>query len=215
MRERASTTSPGRPPAAALEAREAHLLDTATAEFLEHGYGAASLSRIARTARVSSKTIYARYADKADLFLACVQRLTASSKTDIAGLMRDADADPARILTAVGTRLARHWVSPRELGLYRLAIAENQRVPELAEVFRCNAARYHDLIEAYFRTLAACAILEIDDFGEAVDHFIQLTRSGIRDQALLGRITPDEALERVVARGVRVFLRAYGHRTRS
>ena len=39
--------SPGRPRAAEADARHAHLMDVATNEFLMHGYGEASVARIA------------------------------------------------------------------------------------------------------------------------------------------------------------------------
>jgi AcrR family transcriptional regulator len=68
VRKRASKTKSGRPPAAEAELRAAHLRDIAAEVFLEFGYEATSLGEIAKRAGASKETLYAHYADKADLF---------------------------------------------------------------------------------------------------------------------------------------------------
>jgi AcrR family transcriptional regulator len=50
------------------------VLEAAIAEFAEHGYHAASTAAIARRAGISQPYIYALFADKQALFLACYRR---------------------------------------------------------------------------------------------------------------------------------------------
>jgi AcrR family transcriptional regulator len=202
--------SPGRPPAAALESREAHLFAVATAEFLAHGYGGASLARIARTARISAKTIYARYAGKEALLMAVVHRLVGESRTDVEEALGRPDAAPEEVLTAVALRIAEHWTSPLELGLYRLVIADAPRFPELARTYLTGVARHRALLADYLDRLSRRSILAIDDTDLAVAHFAGLTTEAIRNRALLGLPPGRDEIRRIVARGVTAFLRAYG-----
>src|SRR5437588_919460 len=51
------------------------ILDVATALFLTHGFGATSIEAVAARARISKRTFYHRFRDKADLFEAVVRRL--------------------------------------------------------------------------------------------------------------------------------------------
>ncbi len=59
LASRKRALSPGRPRAATIQARQDRLMDIVTAEFLTYGYEGANIARVARTAGVSPKTIYA------------------------------------------------------------------------------------------------------------------------------------------------------------
>ena len=63
------------------------ILEVATAMFLSQGYGATSIDAIARQARMSKRTFYHRFRDKADLFGAVVH--------DVVGRLRPPDAKSA------------------------------------------------------------------------------------------------------------------------
>ena len=64
----------GRPTREEAERRHRALLDAATALFLERGLNGASIDAIAERAGVAKRFIYARYADKAELFVAAIGR---------------------------------------------------------------------------------------------------------------------------------------------
>src|SRR5437879_5032155 len=51
------------------------ILDVATGLFLTQGFGATSIDAVAEQARISKRTFYHRFRDKADLFEAVVRRL--------------------------------------------------------------------------------------------------------------------------------------------
>jgi len=69
MTQRTAAASKGkRPKQAEAPERLDRLLEAAAQVFLEAGYNRASIEAIARAARVSKKTIYARFKDKAELF---------------------------------------------------------------------------------------------------------------------------------------------------
>ena len=67
----------GRPPREQAGEVEERLLEAARSVFLEHGYGGASIDEIARIARASKPTIYARYPTKEALFAGVVERKAA------------------------------------------------------------------------------------------------------------------------------------------
>ena len=68
----------GRPSLADAEKLGERILDSATSLFLAHGYGATSIEQVARHARISKRTFYHRFDDKAALFAAVVHRIVDS-----------------------------------------------------------------------------------------------------------------------------------------
>src|ERR1700675_4161595 len=65
----------GRPARQEAGRLESVILDAATALFLAEGYGAVSIEALAGSLRISKRTFYARFRNKADLFKAVVSRL--------------------------------------------------------------------------------------------------------------------------------------------
>src|SRR6476646_7356593 len=65
----------GRPSSEASEQLGELILDAATELFLAHGYGATSIEAVAKRVRISKRTFYHRFDDKAALFAAVVHRI--------------------------------------------------------------------------------------------------------------------------------------------
>src|SRR6202165_4548623 len=63
----------GRPTREEAVKRDARLLDVATKLFMERGFDGTSIDAVAETAGVSKPTVYARYQDKRDLFVAVLR----------------------------------------------------------------------------------------------------------------------------------------------
>jgi TetR/AcrR family transcriptional regulator len=61
------------------------ILKGARQEFLQRGFGAASMDRIAATAGVSKPTIYSHYGDKASLFRALTSWMVERRVADVFG----------------------------------------------------------------------------------------------------------------------------------
>src|SRR5882724_649463 len=70
-----SITKVGRPRRGTELARTDALIGAATRVFLREGYGRASIDKVAREAGVSTRTIYGRFRNKADLLTAVITRL--------------------------------------------------------------------------------------------------------------------------------------------
>jgi AcrR family transcriptional regulator len=201
--------SPGRTPAAEIESRQTHLIDVATAEFLTHGYEGASMSRIARTARASPKTVYARYAGKDELLLAVVDSLLSGSHDNFARELADGTAEVDKVLVACAMTLARHWLSEREIGLFRLVITEAVRFPQLATLYENSVEPFARMFEAYLDDQQTRGVLVIDNIQAAARLFTFVTTGPLRQMTLFGRSPSVLQVEEIVTRGVRLFLDGY------
>lgn len=113
----------------ALKLRE-RILATATALFLEQGYGSTTIEAVAQRAGVSKRTLYDRFDDKAQLFAAVVHH--------IIGRIRPAPEVPLvvgatlqEMLRRLASLILRAALTPQALALHRLIHAESARFPEL------------------------------------------------------------------------------------
>jgi AcrR family transcriptional regulator len=108
------------------------ILTAAFAAFQERGYAAASTLEIATRARVSKRDLYALVGNKQKMLIAAIghraKRLQAPA--DMPPL-RDR-ATLAHVLTVFGAQLVREVSDPAVVAVFRLAIAEASRAPEVA-----------------------------------------------------------------------------------
>lgn len=128
----------GRPKAEDLEALEARLVLVARQAFVLHGYGATSINAIAKSARVSKTTLYARFPSKGAMLRAIVAQQIASAGEEMlpsSGGSEDALED--RLRTYVNIALRRS-LSGDVLEINRLILSESHQFPELGEASRAR-----------------------------------------------------------------------------
>jgi AcrR family transcriptional regulator len=108
------------------------ILSAAFSAFMTNGYAETSTLEIATRARVSKRALYELVGNKQEMLVACIseraQRLRVP--TDLPE-PRDQET-LARALAAVGTQLLREISDPTVIAVFRLAIAEAVRAPEVA-----------------------------------------------------------------------------------
>jgi TetR/AcrR family transcriptional repressor of mexJK operon len=126
------------PRTAALLMRE-HILDVATALFLNHGYGPTSVESVARQARISKRTFYYRFADKKALFEAVVHRIIDRIRPPPEVPLLEGATIHA-ILKRLAQLILNAALSPPAIALHRLVIAESARFPELARATNAQDA---------------------------------------------------------------------------
>ena len=121
----------GRPSSEGVAAIESKLLSIALEEFLAHGYGAASMSRIVKNAGVSKTTLYSRYPSKGELFLAIIEaqieRLSPSTSIE----PHTSPPDLVAGLKSYGNRTLEHNLREDFMAVNRLIYSESHRFPEL------------------------------------------------------------------------------------
>lgn len=126
--------SRGRPQVRSDEETRTVIIDAANDQFKKAGYASASISTIAQTAGVSTKTLYRLFPAKADLFSDVI---SAKIGRFFLGLDSDSLADLPlhegieRLLVAYG----RLTLSSETIIITRLVLSESDRFPEIASVF--------------------------------------------------------------------------------
>jgi TetR/AcrR family transcriptional regulator, mexJK operon transcriptional repressor len=164
----------GRPSREDAARLEDHILDVAAGLFLAAGYGDTSIDLLARRARMTKRTIYNRFRDKAAVFTAVIQRIVDRLRPpDVESLF--AGDDMQEVLLRVCKAILHAALQPEALALHRVIVAEAGRFPELAAMVASrpgsqeairriavlllgNSARRRDTAEAEF---AAAQLLQM------------------------------------------------------
>ena len=188
------------------------ILEGARTAFFDLGYEGASTDEIVRRAGVSKGTLYNYFPDKKTLFAAFVEEECRRQATVLFQVEAESD-DIEAFLRMSARRLIRILLSPFMQGIYRLAVAEAQRFPELSRVFYDSGP---DLgtrrLAQVLSGAAARGLLKIDDVDLAAHQFDQLCKADIFYKALfkIRSTFTEEEIDRVADSAVDVFLRAYG-----
>jgi AcrR family transcriptional regulator len=113
------------------DARE-RILGAAFSAFMEAGYAATSTLEIATRARVSKRELYALVGNKQQMLEACVRERATRLRT-AADLPEPRDLETLEaVLVAFGSQLLREVTDSTVVAVFRLAIAEATRAPEVA-----------------------------------------------------------------------------------
>jgi len=109
------------------------ILDAAFAAFMKSGYAATSTLEIATRASVSKRELYAVVGNKQEILIACITARATRLKVP-ADLPVPRDRKTlAQVLASFGTQLLREVTDPSVITVFRLAIADAVRAPEVAQ----------------------------------------------------------------------------------
>ncbi|WNG20429.1 TetR/AcrR family transcriptional regulator [Cystobacter fuscus] len=122
----------GRPSAEQVGEVDRRILEAATRLFLQHGFDATSCDQVALQASAGKASIYARYANKEELFTAVVRHNVES--TFAAPKDLPAGLTLRERLRAVGHGLLVHALQPEVIALMRVVMTTAHRLPELARL---------------------------------------------------------------------------------
>jgi AcrR family transcriptional regulator len=216
MRQRAGASRPGarrrggRPPRLLAEQIGDQILDVATPLFLTEGYGATSIEAVAKRARMSKRTVYSRFRDKAELFGAVVHRLVERLRPPNAAPEQFFEGGSLEtILQRLAGLILRAALSPPALALHRVILAEATRFPELAEAVNQEGTRREaiHLIAALLEREASAGSLGVTNAEFAAEQFLHMLVAGPQRRALgLGTPMTAEALDAWARDAVDLFL---------
>jgi len=117
------------------------ILDAAFSAFMDAGYAATTMLEIARRARVSKRELYAVVGNKQEMLAACIQERATRLRLPV-DLPELHDRDTLEhVLIAVGTQLLRETTNDTVVAVFRLAIAEAVRAPEVAAALDSHGRR--------------------------------------------------------------------------
>ncbi|MBE9208380.1 TetR/AcrR family transcriptional regulator [Nostoc sp. LEGE 06077] len=183
------------------------ILDGAMQEFLENGYAAARIDKIAVAAGVSKATIYRRFPDKESLFIELVQQLACEKELFNPNHLLSAQGDVASFLKSFANMMLTHVADdPQSLTFLRIIIGESGRFPELAQAFVRNIEK--PMLQAMTHYLGSHPELELPDpevaaraFMGTLIHFVLL-----RDVLHGGDIVPIDR-DRLVDQLVKLIIK--------
>lgn len=199
----------GRPSRAEAERLGHRILDVATEAFLHEGYGGASIETIARRARISKRTFYSRFENKAALFGAVVRRVVERLRPpDVAGMFEGGSLE--EILRRLARYILAAALTPQALALHRVILAEATRFPELAAVVAEQGGSREAIrrIAALLERERAAGRVGIADTVFAATQFLQLVVGAPQRRALgLGAPMLEAELDAWAVAAVSLFLR--------
>lgn len=131
----------GRPTAQQAQARHAQLLDTALDMFLDKGFELTTMEGIAAAVGMTKRTIYARYPEKAALFLAAVGRAIERTATRPDAMRAVESDDLEATLVALGRLRIADLSTPEGVRLRRIITTESYRFPDILMLSYDHGAR--------------------------------------------------------------------------
>jgi TetR/AcrR family transcriptional repressor of mexJK operon len=202
----------GRPTREEAEARDARLLDVATGLFMERGFDGTSIDAVAEAAGVSKPTVYARYRDKRDLFVAVLRGRIRKwlAPVSAAAEAQAIETSPKSIKTTLH-ELSRHMVAytlaPEAGALQRILSAQAVQFPELAKLANEEGwLRTVRGVSSILRQSAARGQIKVDDPELAADMFLNLVLGHCKRLALYGIAADPKIMERHRKAAVDFFL---------
>jgi TetR/AcrR family transcriptional repressor of mexJK operon len=191
-----ASSSPGSSNPGLSESRDEEILRAAYAVFTEKGFHGATMLDVASRARASKTTLYARFESKEALFRALIAWGTRQGTDALDAIVDDRALDPVTALHLFAARVLSQMMQPEKLALFRIAVAEGGRLPEVGKIFS-SFTRDHGmkLGRVLARRLVEQGLVEIGDPEEYGHSFIGLLQGELFMRALLGAAPPPSARE--------------------
>jgi TetR/AcrR family transcriptional repressor of mexJK operon len=186
------------------------ILSAAFDVFKEQGLHCATMLAVAKRARVSKETLYARFDSKEGLFYALLAWGARQGATATHAL--DEIADPVEALHAYARALLTAFIRPESLAVYRMAVAESGRDPEIGRNFNeLSCTDSEDVLGALCEALVRRSVIEAAPVADYQDTLLGLLRGNYHHNVLTGSL-PSPSEQEIAARAQRcvtLFLRAY------
>jgi TetR/AcrR family transcriptional regulator, mexJK operon transcriptional repressor len=159
---------------------------------------------VAEAARISKRTLYARYADKAALFDAVLRGLISRWLIPVDQLQLE-ERGLGDTLLALARHLTTFALTPHSVSVHRIVISEARRWPRFGKL--ANASGREPAIRAIAAILHRHTdTLRVSDFEMAADQFMSLAVDSSLRLANLGIKSDPSQIERRVHAAVDLFL---------
>jgi AcrR family transcriptional regulator len=186
------SASPAQPPAPVRE----RLLDAAFRAFVEHGYAGASTLEIATSAKVSKRDLYALFGNKQALLEAGLRERTDRMRAPLQLPNVTDRASLIETLRAYGRLVLIGVTAPGPLAMYRLAVAEATRSPELAATLdRVGREANLCALTAMLKQAQQLGLVGAGDPAEMATHFSALLWLDLLPRLLMRLAEPPSSEE--------------------
>lgn len=189
-------------------ARREVLLSAAERVFLAKGYVATTMATIAQAAGMSKKTIYQIFASKKELFDALMMdRMTIPKMPP-----EDSGQPSAVVLRAVLLDLSHVVLSPKQIALTRLILADIASTPEVGDVMKARCVQAEATIQTWLALQASRGAFSMPSVSSAAATLLSLAFGEFHWHLLLqlGDAPSEETLVARIDWAVAVFTREFG-----
>jgi AcrR family transcriptional regulator len=187
------------------------ILSAAFSTFTERGFAEASTLEIATRARASKRELYALFGNKQDMLIACISERARRLRLPV-DLPELRDREALRTtLAAFGARLVGVVSEPAVVAMFRLAIAEAARTPDIAQSLNdIGIAASRDSLREIMRRAQSAGLLGGEP-AEMAAQFFGLLWGNLMLGLLLGIVErPNQReIDRRAEAASSAFLRAY------
>ena len=189
------------------------IMGAAMQAFMELGYAEASTLEIATRAKVSKRELYACFGSKQAMLAACI-----ADRARRMRLPRDLPQARSREMLAVvlskfGAVVLREVSDPAVMGVFRLAITESQREPEVARTLDTAREATRETVRNLVTQAQVDGLLAPGDPAEIASRYFALLWGDLMVSVLLRlRNAPDaKEIERRARDAASDLLRIYPH----
>jgi AcrR family transcriptional regulator len=197
----------GRPTREQAQARHAELLDTALDMFLENGFQLTTMEGVAAAMGMTKRTIYARYEDKAALFLATVQRAIDRTVTSVEELRAAETEDLEATLIAIGQMRIADLSRPEGVRLRRIINTESYRFPQIFSMsYEQGAKPVITFLTDLFRRHDNAGAICVQQPDMAANVFMSMVVGGPVRLLVSGNPMSSTEIDDWVSAAVRLFL---------
>jgi AcrR family transcriptional regulator len=198
MKKSASAPSTATPDRQVPNPFHERILGAAFKAFTEEGFDATSTLQIATRAKVSKRDLYANFGSKHEMLVACIKSRT--ERMRLAPGLRTPSSRPmlASTLTGFATTLLREISHPTVIAVFRLAIAEAIRTPEIAQTLdRAGREATRNGLAELLAGAQSAGLLGPGESAEMAAQYLGLLWEGLMIGLLLGIAAPPEPAEAV------------------
>jgi TetR/AcrR family transcriptional regulator, mexJK operon transcriptional repressor len=197
----------GRPTREQARQRHDELLDRALDLFLDKGFEQATIEAIAAAVGMTKRTVYARYKDKAALFLATVQRAIERMIVPEATLRGLDTGDLEATLASVARLRVAQVTTPAGLKLQRVINTESYRFPEIFVMsYEQGALPVIRFLARLLQREASAGRLTVADSRMAASVFMSMVVSGPVRLIVSGQRLTQKQIDERQQFAIRLFL---------
>ena len=187
------------------------IIGAAFGTFMTKGYAGTSMLEIATRAKISKRDLYAAFPSKQAVLLACITSRAARMRLP-PDLPAPKDREMlAKTLAVFGATVIREVCEPAASSMYRLAIAEADRSPDVAAALNANRFVNRHALEQLLVRAQSAGVLGQGDPPRMMEQFFALLWGDLLVSRLLGAVSvPSRAeIERRANEATAAFLRLY------
>ena len=193
------------------------LLDAALELFNERSFADTTMEQIARRAGASTKTLYARYSDKAAVVEAVVNRIIkdALDKHAAATSIDPRHVDPRLFIVGLATRILMQ-ITGEATGLINIALTEGRRFPIITKMYNATLVRGRGIFQNALEIWHQDGLLPdlVNPPMAAMVLISMLTDMG-RIRTAMGDPMTKAEIDAYVPYAADMFLRGCGYRAKS